>query len=139
MSPCKKVFPSPRRHRPGGSHAIDAKAATKRHFLHSYNVVHMPQGCGCVMGVAPYARTCGGTYTHATACRTWPALWENGANWPAGVPTTRLLWHRSAGLADARISKGEIDIVEGVNDQGSDLVSLHSSPGTHFRSRGARS
>ncbi|KAH8984634.1 endo-beta-glucanase [Lactarius akahatsu] len=50
-----------------------------------YNVVHMPQGCG-----------------------TWPAIWENGANWPAG---------------------GEIDIVEGVNDQGSNLVSLHTSPG----------
>ena len=54
------MLSSPHRHRPGGSHAIDAEAATKRHFLHSYNVVHMPQGCGCVMGVAPYARTCGG-------------------------------------------------------------------------------
>ncbi|KAI0260897.1 2 beta-glucan [Gloeopeniophorella convolvens] len=50
-----------------------------------YNVVHMPQGCG-----------------------TWPAIWENGDNWPAG---------------------GEIDIVEGVNDQGSNLVTLHTSPG----------
>ncbi|KAI9433326.1 endo-beta-glucanase [Lactarius indigo] len=50
-----------------------------------YNVVHMPQGCG-----------------------TWPAIWENGANWPAG---------------------GEIDIVEGVNDQGSNLVTLHTTPG----------
>ncbi|KAH9987929.1 2 beta-glucan [Russula compacta] len=50
-----------------------------------YNVVHMPQGCG-----------------------TWPAIWENGANWPAG---------------------GEIDILEGVNDQGPNLVTLHTTPG----------
>ena len=28
----------------------------------SYNVLHMPQGCG-----------------------TWPAIWENGDNWPNGV------------------------------------------------------
>jgi hypothetical protein len=42
------------------------------------------------------------------------------------------------GFANAHISKGEIDIVEGVNDQGSDLVSLHTSPGTHFRSRARR-
>jgi len=50
-----------------------------------YNVLHMPQGCG-----------------------TWPAIWENGNNWPNG---------------------GEIDILEGVNDVVPDLVSLHTSPG----------
>jgi hypothetical protein len=58
MSPCKRGSLPHRRHRPGGRYAIDAEAATKRHFLHSYNVVHMPQGCGCVMGVPPHA---GGT------------------------------------------------------------------------------
>ncbi|EDR02394.1 glycoside hydrolase family 16 protein [Laccaria bicolor S238N-H82] len=42
-------------------------------------------------------------------CGTWPAVWEtDGANWPNG---------------------GEIDILEGVNDQAPDLVSVHTSPG----------
>ena len=54
-----------------------------------------------------------------------------------GTYHTAFSWYCSTGSADARISKGEIDIVEGVNDQGSDLVSLHTSPGKHFRLRGA--
>jgi len=38
-----------------------------------------------------------------------PAIWEtNESNWPAG---------------------GEVDILEGVNDQGTDQVTLHTSPG----------
>ncbi|KAI0292598.1 2 beta-glucanase [Multifurca ochricompacta] len=41
-------------------------------------------------------------------CATWPAVWERGDNWPAG---------------------GEIDIVEGVNNQASDSVTLHTSSG----------
>ncbi|KAJ7509605.1 glycoside hydrolase family 16 protein [Mycena galericulata] len=42
-------------------------------------------------------------------CGTWPAVWEtNESNWPAG---------------------GEVDILEGVNDQASDQVTLHTSPG----------
>ena len=41
-------------------------------------------------------------------CGTWPAFWTvtRGA-WPAG---------------------GEIDIIEGVNDQGPNLSSLHTTP-----------
>ncbi|CAK5267905.1 unnamed protein product [Mycena citricolor] len=42
-------------------------------------------------------------------CGTWPAIWETDAtNWPRG---------------------GEVDILEGVNDQGPDTVTLHTSPG----------
>ncbi|KAF7343220.1 Glycoside hydrolase family 16 protein [Mycena venus] len=42
-------------------------------------------------------------------CGTWPALWEtNEALWPAG---------------------GEVDILEGVNDQGTNQATLHTSPG----------
>ncbi|KAJ6614109.1 endo-beta-glucanase [Mycena sp. CBHHK59/15] len=42
-------------------------------------------------------------------CGTWPAVWETDeANWPAG---------------------GEVDIIEGVNDQGTDQVTLHTNPG----------
>ncbi|KAJ6481084.1 glycoside hydrolase family 16 protein [Mycena sanguinolenta] len=42
-------------------------------------------------------------------CGTWPAVWEtNEATWPAG---------------------GEVDIIEGVNDQGTDQITLHTSPG----------
>ncbi|KAI0292597.1 concanavalin A-like lectin/glucanase domain-containing protein [Multifurca ochricompacta] len=43
-------------------------------------------------------------------CGTWPAIWENGDHWPAG---------------------GEIDILEGVNDRGANLVTLHTTPGIH--------
>lgn len=40
-------------------------------------------------------------------CGTWPAFWTVTADqWPQG---------------------GEIDIIEGVNDQGNNLVSLHST------------
>jgi hypothetical protein len=41
-------------------------------------------------------------------CGTWPADWTVGGDWP---------WD------------GEIDILEGVNDQGSDQVTLHTAPG----------
>ncbi|KDQ07526.1 glycoside hydrolase family 16 protein [Botryobasidium botryosum FD-172 SS1] len=41
-------------------------------------------------------------------CGTWPAFWTVGNNWPNG---------------------GEIDIIEGVNDQGPNLSSLHTSSG----------
>jgi len=41
-------------------------------------------------------------------CGTWPAIWENGDHWPAG---------------------GEIDIVEGVNNQDTNVVTLHTAPG----------
>lgn len=41
-------------------------------------------------------------------CGTWPAIWETlEANWPNG---------------------GEIDIMEGVNDQGTNQATLHTSP-----------
>ncbi|KAI0246779.1 endo-beta-glucanase [Lactifluus subvellereus] len=41
-------------------------------------------------------------------CGTWPAIWEIGDNWPVG---------------------GEIDIVEGVNNQGANVVTMHTAPG----------
>lgn len=41
-------------------------------------------------------------------CGTWPAVWETGANWPSG---------------------GEVDIVEGVNDQSPNRITLHTSSG----------
>nr|GAT50274.1 glycoside hydrolase family 16 protein [Mycena chlorophos] len=49
-------------------------------------------------------------------CGTWPAIWEtNESNWPAG---------------------GEVDIVEGVNDQGTDQITLHTNPGCTMPSSG---
>ncbi|KAM0750532.1 hypothetical protein T439DRAFT_356286 [Meredithblackwellia eburnea MCA 4105] len=39
-------------------------------------------------------------------CGTWPAWWSNGPNWPAG---------------------GEIDVVEGVNNQVTNQMTLHTS------------
>ncbi|KAF9475567.1 2 beta-glucanase [Pholiota conissans] len=42
-------------------------------------------------------------------CGTWPAIWETqGDDWPTG---------------------GEIDIVEGANDQGPNAATLHTTPG----------
>ncbi|KAH8762684.1 beta-1,3-1,4-glucanase, partial [Hyaloscypha sp. PMI_1271] len=41
-------------------------------------------------------------------CGTWPAMWLLGPNWPWG---------------------GEIDIIEGVNSNTKNLMSLHTSPG----------
>ncbi|KAJ7450860.1 laminarinase [Mycena latifolia] len=41
-------------------------------------------------------------------CGTWPAVWETGGSWPYG---------------------GETDIVEGVNDQGTNQATLHTAPG----------
>lgn len=41
-------------------------------------------------------------------CATWPSFWTVGPNWPSG---------------------GEIDIFEGVNDQKSNDVTLHTGPG----------
>ena len=43
-----------------------------------------------------------------TGCATWPAWWQNGPNWPEG---------------------GEIDILEGVNDDKMNQVSLHTGQG----------
>jgi len=41
-------------------------------------------------------------------CGTWPALWSFGTNWP---------------------NDGEIDILEGVNDQGANAATLHTGSG----------
>ena len=41
-------------------------------------------------------------------CGTWPAFWTVGPNWP---------------------SNGEIDIIEGVHEQATDAMTLHTGPG----------
>ncbi|EMD36050.1 glycoside hydrolase family 16 protein [Gelatoporia subvermispora B] len=41
-------------------------------------------------------------------CATWPAVWEVGGDWPAG---------------------GEVDILEGVNNQSPNQATLHTNPG----------
>jgi hypothetical protein len=41
-------------------------------------------------------------------CGTWPAIWTFGPNWP---------------------NSGEIDIIEGVNNQGFNQMTLHTKPG----------
>jgi len=43
-----------------------------------------------------------------TGCGTWPAVWEVGPNWP---------------------HEGELDILEGVNDEGPNAATLHTGPG----------
>ncbi|KAG2017370.1 glycosyl hydrolase family 16 [Coprinopsis cinerea AmutBmut pab1-1] len=49
-------------------------------------------------------------------CGTWPAIWETAvSNWPYG---------------------GEVDIVEGVNDQAPNAATLHTGPGCSMPSSG---
>jgi hypothetical protein len=42
-------------------------------------------------------------------------------------------------LLNGRLFKGEIDILEGVNDHGPNLVTMHTTPGKRFTSRGLHS
>ena len=49
-------------------------------------------------------------------CGTWPAFWTVGPNWPAN---------------------GEIDIIEGVNSQSTDSMTLHTGPGCSITNNGA--
>lgn len=51
-------------------------------------------------------------------CGTWPAFWTFGPNWP---------------------SSGEIDIIEGVNRQSTDLITLHTSSGCTMSNSGSTS
>ena len=51
-------------------------------------------------------------------CGVWPAFWTFGPNWP---------------------SSGEIDIIEGVNDQSTNEVTLHTSSGCTMSNAGSAS
>jgi len=53
----------------------------------------------------------------AQACGSWPAFWSCGPNWPAG---------------------GEIDVIEGVNTQNGNRMTLHTSAGCSVSSNGVR-
>jgi hypothetical protein len=50
-----------------------------------------------------------------SVCGTWPAFWMVGSNWP---------------------SNGEIDIIEGVNDQSQNQMTLHTSDGCSIQNTG---
>ncbi|ORY66278.1 concanavalin A-like lectin/glucanase domain-containing protein [Pseudomassariella vexata] len=50
-------------------------------------------------------------HSSKNGCGVWPALWTFGPNWP---------------------SSGEIDILEGVNSQTSNIMTLHTSEGCSF-------
>ncbi|KAL1891856.1 hypothetical protein Sste5346_007400 [Sporothrix stenoceras] len=49
-------------------------------------------------------------------CGVWPAFWTLGQNWPGG---------------------GEIDIIEGVNSQSTDAITLHTAAGCTMSSSGS--
>ncbi|EFX02491.1 beta-glucanase [Grosmannia clavigera kw1407] len=51
-------------------------------------------------------------------CGVWPALWTLGPNWPSG---------------------GEIDIIEGVNSQTTDEITLHTASGCTMSNTGSSS
>lgn len=52
----------------------------------------------------------------SNTCGAWPAYWMFGPDWP---------------------NRGEIDIIEGVNTQTANLVTLHTSPGCVMTNEGA--
>jgi hypothetical protein len=52
----------------------------------------------------------------ASICGTWPAYWLFGPNWP---------------------NSGEIDIIEGANDQATNLVTLHTAAGCVVNNAGS--
>ena len=74
--------------------------------------------------------------------RTWPALWELGDTWPDGVGP--FLSTRQSSLCDddsRAYLQGEVDVLEGVNDQVPNASSLHTGPGMccHHFIKSARS
>ncbi|KAK0703777.1 endo-1,3(4)-beta-glucanase-like protein [Lasiosphaeria miniovina] len=52
----------------------------------------------------------------AGSCGLWPAFWMFGPDWP---------------------NSGEIDILEGVNTQSSNAITLHTAPGCHMTNTGS--
>ncbi|KAK3694568.1 glycoside hydrolase family 16 protein [Podospora appendiculata] len=54
--------------------------------------------------------------TDSQSCGLWPAFWMVGPNWP---------------------NSGEIDILEGVNTQSSNAITLHTGPGCNITNTGS--
>jgi len=62
--------------------------------------------------------------------RTWPAIWELGYTWPDGVgPSEPKLGMLTVVMLTRVRLQGEVDIVEGVNDEAPNASSLHTGPG----------
>ncbi|KAI5455650.1 concanavalin A-like lectin/glucanase domain-containing protein [Mariannaea sp. PMI_226] len=55
------------------------------------------------------------THMPGGICGVWPAMWLYGPNWPAS---------------------GEIDVIEGINSQSANIVTLHTSPGCTMTNEG---
>ena len=62
--------------------------------------------------------------------RTWPAIWELGYTWPDGVgPSEPNIGMLTVVMLTRVCLQGEVDIVEGVNDEAPNASSLHTGPG----------
>jgi len=62
--------------------------------------------------------------------RTWPAIWELGYTWPDGVGPSEPKFGMLTVVILTRVRlQGEVDIVEGVNDEVPNASSLHTGPG----------
>ena len=89
----------------------------------------MPQGCGLVTFHSMKIKA--ETKKKKKLHRTWPAVWETKElNWPQGVRLRTVTFIIILMLIYKQ--QGEIDILEGVNDQGPNTATLHTSPGIHL-------
>jgi hypothetical protein len=91
--------------------------------LHSFNVVHMPQGCGWVIYISLNIKV----DIQRNSAGLGPQYGKMETNGQQGYTLPLFFcWYT---CLKRRVLKGEIDIVEGVNNQDANVVTLHTAPG----------
>jgi hypothetical protein len=104
-----------------------ASAANLISTANSQVKLHVDHTNAAPSGRASVRLTSQKSYTHglfiadiahmpSSTCGSWPAFWLVGPNWPYS---------------------GEIDIIEGVNTQATDLMTLHTGPGCVINNAGS--
>ena len=86
---------------------ISGSAIDCLHYSYSFNIRHMPEGCGYVNVYVEWKMV-----NLTASISTWPAVWEVGDDWP---------------------NQGEVDIVEGVNNVSPNQATLHTAAGKIYK------